>query len=87
MDKEAFERLKLAVSDTYHLRPIALFTMNKNEDPEKMLYTDFLEYYNVYCAVDPQMVRVCLEYAMKGTTSADCNVANPCDPDDILNLR
>ena len=52
-----------------------------------MLYTDFLEYYNVYCAVDPQMVRVCLEYAMKGTTSADCNVANPCDPDDILNLR
>ena len=52
-----------------------------------MLYTDFLEYYNVYCAVDPQMVRVCLEYAMKGTPSADCNVANPGDPDDILNLR
>ena len=61
--------------------------MNKNEDPEKMLYTDFLEYYNVYCAVDPQMVRVSLEYAMKGTPSDDFDEPNPGDPDDIRNLR
>ena len=45
MDTEAVKRMIAAVSDKTSLQPRSIMAYNTNEDANKLLYTDFLSYY------------------------------------------
>ena len=51
-----------AVSDKASLRPTSLMAYNTNEDLGKLLYHDFLSYYEQKASDDPEMVRKNLAY-------------------------
>lgn len=58
---------------------------NTNEDGEKLLFPDFLSYYEQNATVNAELVRTNLMYV--GLRADLQNIPKPGDPDDILNLR
>ena len=58
---------------------------NQNEDPEKLLFADFLSYYETKANEDPEMVRVNL--SIVGLRSDMQVIPKPGESDDCLNPR
>lgn len=85
LSTDLVKELTEKVSDKASLRPSSILAYNTNEDVNKLLYTDFLNYYEQMATENPEMVRANLQYI--GIRSDMKTVPNPGDSDDILNIH